>query len=232
MNMIAPEKVIIGILKKVPLFSVLEERELTELAALGNTRRIRKDELIFLQGDPGRHFFTILQGRVRIFLQDARGREVILSLLTDEDFFGEMSLLDGKARSASAQAMAETRVFSIGHDEFYRFLERNSSVALKLLRFLSERLRRADEIIENLALLSVKGRLARLLADWGQRDGKTVEGKLHFKLPMPKTQIAQMLGTSRETVSRMMSEMHDEGTIQMDGNAISVEAIDRLKQIS
>jgi len=232
MTMITPQSVIVGILRKVPLFAVLEERELIELATLGTTRRIRKDELIFMQGEPGRHFFIILQGKVRIFLQDTRGREVILCVLGDEEFFGEMSLLDGKARSASAQAMVETRVYSIAHEEFYKFLERTPPVSLKLLRFLSERLRRADEIIENLALLSVKGRLARLLADWAGKDGKVIDAEhIQFRLPMPKTQIAQMLGTSRETVSRMMAELHDEGHIVMDASSIVVNGIDRLKQI-
>jgi CRP-like cAMP-binding protein len=230
--MITPaESFIYQLLKKVPIFSVLDDRELRELAALGQMRRFRKEELIFLQGDPGKHFFIILQGKVRIYLQDPRGREVILDVLGDEDFFGEMSLLDGKARSASAQAMAETRVFSIGHDEFYKFLERAAAVPIKLLRLMSERLRRADETIENLALLSVKGRLARLLASWCEHDGKPSDGTLTFKLPMPKTQIAQMLGTSRETVSRMMSELHDEKQIHMDGNTIRIPSLDNLKQI-
>lgn len=231
MSMVTPQTVIVNILRKVPLFAVLEDRELGELAALGSTRRIRKDELIFMQGDPGKHFFILLQGKIRIFLQDSRGREVILIVLGDEDFFGEMSLLDGKTRSASAQALTETRVYSIAHEDFYRFLERTPAVSLKLLRLLSERLRRADEIIENLALLSVKGRLARVLADWAAKDGKTVDGVLHFRLPMPKTQIAQMLGTSRETVSRMMSELKEEGYIDMQGSQIRVEGIDRLKSI-
>jgi CRP-like cAMP-binding protein len=229
--MFTPESVVSSILKKVPLFSVLTEAEIRELAGIGTTRRIRKDELIFLQGDPGQHFFIILEGKVRIFLQDSRGREVILVVLGREDFFGEMSLLDGKTRSASAQAQQETRVYSIAHDEFYRFLERTPVVSLKMLRFLSERLRKADEIIENLALLSVKGRLARLLADWGAKDGKAIEGHTVFRLPMPKTQIAQMLGTSRETVSRMMSELKDEGFISMEGNTVRVEGLDRLRQI-
>lgn len=229
--MFTPESVVAGILKRVPLFAVLAESEIRELVNIGTTRRIRKDELIFLQGDPGQHFFIILEGKVRIFLQDSRGREVILVVLGREDFFGEMSLLDGKARSASAQAQAETRVYSIAHEDFYRFLERAPAVSLKMLRFLSERLRRADEIIENLALLSVKGRLSRLLADWGQKDGKPVDGQTVFRLPMPKTQIAQMLGTSRETVSRMMSELKDEGFIFMDGNTVKVDGLERLRQI-
>lgn len=230
--MFTPETVVSDILKKVPLFSVLSDSELRDLAAIGSTRRIRRDELIFLQGDPGQHFFIILEGKVKIFLQDARGREVILVVLGREDFFGEMSLFDGKARSASAQAQQETRVYSIGHQDFNRFLERAPKVSLKMLRFLSERLRNADAQIENLALLSVKGRLARLLADWGAKEGKAVDGLTVFRLPMPKTEIAQMLGTSRETVSRMMSELKDEGVIELDGNTVRVNGLDRLHQIS
>ena len=230
--MFTPGTVVSDILKKVPLFSVLNEAEIRELATIGTTRRIRRDELIFLQGDPGQHFFIILDGKVKIFLQDARGREVILVVLGKEDFFGEMSLFDGQARSASAQAQQETRVFSISHHEFNRFLEQAPKVSLKMLRFLSERLRHADAIIENLALLSVKGRLARLLADWGAKDGKSIDGQTVFRLPMPKTEIAQMLGTSRETVSRMMSELKDEGVVDLDGNTVRVNGLDKLRQIN
>lgn len=230
--MITPESVISQILHKVPLFSVLDERELRELASVGQMRRIRKDEIIFQQGDPGRHFFIIVHGKVRIYLQDPRGREVILVVLGDEEFFGEMALLDGQSRSASAQAMTETRAFTIAHEDFYHFLEEGKpAVALKLLRFLSQRLRKADEIIENLALLSVKGRLARLLFNWGTKDGRLVDGVTVFRLPMPKTQIAQMLGTSRETVSRMMSELKEEGHVDIDGNTVRVEGLGRLKEI-
>lgn len=230
--MITPESVISQVLHRVPLFSVLDERELRELASVGQMRRIRKDEIIFLQGDPGRHFFIILQGKVRIFLQDPRGREIILVVLGDEDFFGEMALLDGQARSASAQAVADTRAFTITHEDFYHFLEEGKpAVALKLLRFLSQRLRKADEIIENLALLSVKGRLARLLYSWGSKDGRELDGRTVFRLPMPKTQIAQMLGTSRETVSRMMSELRDEGHVELEGATVRVTGLGRLKEI-
>ncbi|NDD26954.1 MAG: Crp/Fnr family transcriptional regulator [Proteobacteria bacterium] len=229
--MITPDSVICDMLKRVPLFSVLSDREIRDLTAIGSTRRIRRDELIFLQGDPGQHFFIILEGRIRIFLQDARGREVILAVLGREDFFGEMSLFDGQCRSASAQAQQETRVYCIGHEDFNHFLERTPAVSLKMLRYLSERLRHADAIIENLALLSVKGRLARLLADWGEKDGRSADGKTVFRLPMPKTEIAQMLGTSRETVSRMMSELHDEGVIELDKSLVRVAGLDRLRQI-
>lgn len=229
--MLTPEDVVSGILKKVPLFSVLTDAEVRDVAAIGTTRRLRKDELIFFQGDPGQHFFIILEGKVKIFLQDARGREIILIVLGREDFFGEMSLLDGKTRSASAQAQQETRVYSIAHRDFYRFLEKMPAVALKMLRLLSERLRRADEIIENLALLSVKGRLARLLADWATKDGRSIDDRIVFRLPMPKTQIAQMLGTSRESVSRMMSELKDEGLVEMEGHTLRVNGIERLRQI-
>lgn len=229
--MLTPGTVVSDILRKVPLFAVLSDSELQALAAIGTTRRFRRDELIFLQGDPGEHFFIILDGKVKIFLQDARGREVILVLLGREEFFGEMALFDGQARSASAQAQHETRVYSIGHNEFIRFLERAPAVGLKMLRFLSERLRHADAIIENLALLSVKGRLARLLADWGEKNGKTVDDVTVFRLPMPKTEVAQMLGTSRETVSRMMTELKDEGFIALEGSTVRVSGLQRLRQI-
>ena len=228
---VGPAGAIVAILRKVPLFARLEERELNELAALGGMRRFRKEELVFQQGDAGQQFFLILQGKVRIFLQDERGREVILSLFGPEDFFGEMALLDGLARSASAQALSETRAFVLARDDFRRFLERTPVVALKLLAFMSERLRHADEIIENLALLSVKGRLARLLAGWAIKEAHPIGEGMHLTLPMPKTQIAQMLGTSRETVSRMMSEMADEGYYQMEAHALHIPSIKRLREV-
>lgn len=226
-----PEDVVGALLKKVPLFAALSDGEVHELATIGTIRRMRRDEIVFVQGDTAEHFFVILEGRVKIFLQDPLGREVILSLLGRESFFGEMSLIDGQARSACAQAMQETRAFSITQDDFGRFLERNPQVSRKLLRHLCARVRQADAVIESMALLSVKGRLARLLAEWAEKDGRSVDGDTIFRLAMPKTQMAQMLGTSRESVSRMISGLRDEGVIALEGNLVRVRDLERLRRI-
>jgi CRP/FNR family transcriptional regulator, cyclic AMP receptor protein len=226
-----PVSVITTILRKVPLFSRLDDAELVALAAMGATRRYRKDEMIFLRGDEGTQLYVILQGRVRIFVEDERGREVTLKVIEAEDFFGEMALLDGQERSASVQAGCETRAFVLSREGFSRFLNQTPAVAMRLLASLSQRIRHADEAIENLALLSVKGRLARLLVSWAARISGGADGPVELKLPMPKSEIAKMLGTSRETVSRLMSEMSDEGAFATVGQSLHIESLAALRAI-
>lgn len=226
-----PVAVITTVLRQVPLFGCLNDQELATLASMGTTKRYRKDEMVFLQGDEGKELFVLLQGKVRISVHDERGREVILEVLEAENFFGEMALLDGQPRSASAQISSEARVFVLSRDAFARFLGQTPAIAMRLLAALSQRIRHADEAIENLALLSVKGRLARLLASWATKGSETPGSQVHLKLPMPKSQVAQMLGTSRETVSRLMTEMSEEGLFAMTGSALDIHDLAALRAI-
>ncbi|MBI5495434.1 MAG: Crp/Fnr family transcriptional regulator [Deltaproteobacteria bacterium] len=208
------------LLRKVSIFAALSDKELDVLAAGTVERSFEKDALIVGAEDPGDALFIIGAGKVKVVLYGESGREVILSVLKEGDFFGEMSLLDNQPRSANVRAIEPTRALVLSRDAFHQVLRGGPQMAIPILAELSRRLRRADESIGNLALLDVYGRVARFLLDLGKHDGVQREDGLEIRERPTQQHIAAMVGTSRETVSRALNEFQRRGLIEMDGKYI------------
>lgn len=218
------------LLSGVPLFSSLSDKELNELAVISAKRKYAKDEFIIMQGDEGGSFFIILSGRVKVLINSPNGREVTLAILSENDYFGEMSLIDGSIRSASVAAMQNTELLTINHVDFNAYLIRFPEVSIKLLKSFMSRLRSADRQIEHLALHSIKGRLARLLLDWVIEYGNIKNEAVEFELPYTQKEIAGMLAANRESVTRMFTELKEEGYLSIDRNHIQVLDLDGLRK--
>jgi len=208
------------LLRKVSIFEGLGDREIDQLAALLVERSYSKDRVIVSHEEPGDSLFIIVDGRVKVVLYGESGREIILSIFKEQDFFGEMSLLDHQPRSANVIALEDARVLILKHDDFGDFLKKSPAAALNILAEMSRRLRKADEIISNLALLDVFGRVARVLLDLASEDGQEQEEGIEIKARPTQQEIANMAGTSRETVSRALSEFQKRGLIQATGRSI------------
>ena len=205
------------VLKKVPLFSDLSEAELARFAEVTREREYPKNSVILFEDDPGDALYIVSAGQVKVVLIGEDGREVILSVLGDGDFFGEMALIDDEPRSAHVIAMRDSQLLVLRRDDFQAQLVVQPKIGLKLLRVLVQRLRRADEKIGGLVLLDVNGRVARLLLDLADEGGgpKITRRLTHHT-------IAQMIGSSRETVSRAMRELVDRGLIEVTRREISI----------
>lgn len=215
--LLSPEQTL---LSRVSIFQGLEERAIASLGACLTTHAVPKDAVIVGQDDPGDALFVIDRGRVKVALQGSGGREVILSMLRAGDFFGEMSLLDGQPRSANVIAVEETRLWVLSRDDFVSHLAACPSTALKILAEMSARLRRADDVIGNLALLDVYGRVARVLMELSKRDGQHTDAGVLIRERPTHQDLASMVGTSRETVSRVLSELQRQGYLSMQGKTI------------
>ena len=209
-----------ALLRQVSIFQPLSVDALERLGACLQARSFRKDERIVSQADPGDSMFIIDQGRVKVVLYGDSGREVILSIFRSGDFFGEMSLLDGQPRSANVIALEDSRLWVLSREDFVRHLDEFPGTALNILAEMSLRLRRADEVIGNLALLDVYARVARLLADLARRDGETTDEGIVIRTRPTQQDLASMIGTSRETVSRVLSEFQRRGLLSMQGKTI------------
>ena len=153
-------------LKRVPLFSDLHESDLESLAAVASIRRVEQETVILQAEEEGDTLFIILSGRVSVTMGNEDGREVILSILTAGDFFGEMSLLDGKPRSASVIATEHTELLLLRRADFLYCMQRNSNLATRLVSTLANRLRRTNRQVESLALLNAYGRVAASFCNW------------------------------------------------------------------
>ena len=208
------------LLQKVALFQSVDREELTRIASMLTPRDVPKDAHVVTQDEPGDALFIIAKGRMKVVLYGENGREVILTLLKAGDFFGEMALLDHQPRSASVIALADARVLVLKRDQFAEHIRNSPTTALNVMAEISRRLRRADEIIGNLATLDVYGRVAHIMIDLAKKDGEEVEGGILIRERPTQQDIASMIGTSRETVSRVLSEFQRRGFVEMRGREI------------
>jgi len=216
-------------LATIPLFSGLPPEELERFAELTRERSYPKGSVILFQDDPGDSLFVLRDGRVKVVLIGEDGREVILGVLEPGAHFGELALIDDQPRSAHVIAMEDAQLLVLRREDFKRRVEANPVVAWALLTELSRRLRRADVKIGGLVLLDVPGRIARLLLDLADESGSE-----QIEKPLTHQTIAQMIGASRETVSRAMKEFQDAGLIRVERRRISVgdrEALEKRSQV-
>ncbi len=197
-------------LKAIPLFRTLSEGDLSALAGLLRERRYPRGSIVLAQGDPGDSLFLIAEGQAKVAVLAEDGREVILSVLGPGGVFGEMSLLDDEPRSAHVIAMTDAVLLQLRREDFRSRLRASPELAVALLAELSRRLRRADETIAGLALLDVNGRIATLLLDLARE-----EGGLRISRKLTHATIGQMVGASRETVSRTMRSLVVRGVISV-----------------
>ena len=214
-------------LKRVPLFSDLSEVELARFTDVAREREYPRNSVILFEDDPGDALFIVSSGQVKVVLIGEDGREVILSVLSDGDFFGEMSLIDDEPRSAHVIAMKDSSLLVLRRDDFQQQIQLLPSIALKVLKVLVGRLRRADAKIGGLVLLDVNGRVAKLLLDLAEEGGgPRITRKLTHHT------IAQMIGSSRETVSRAMRELTDRGLIDVSRREITIKNRDGLATLA
>src|SRR2546428_8943796 len=205
------------VLQKVPLFSQLSAVDLQRVVEVARDRAYPKNSVILFEDDPGDALYVVAKGQVKVVLIGEDEREVILSVLGEGEFFGEMALIDDEPRSAHVIAMEDSTLLVLRREDFQGILKQTPAIALALLRELSRRLRRVDEKVGSLVLLDVNGRVAQLLLDLADEAGSD---KITRRLTHHT--IAQMIGSSRETVSRTMRELVDKGYIEISRREILI----------
>ena len=215
------------VLQKVPLFHSLPEAEIAPFGDLMRERSYPKGSVILFEDDLGDALYVVASGQVKVVLIGEDGREVILSVLGEGTFFGEMALLDDEPRSAHVIAMEDSVVLALRREDFRARLRASPEVGIALLKELSRRLRRADDQIGSLVLLDVNGRVAELLVRLA-----TEEGGERITRKVTHATIAQMIGSSRETVSRTMRELQDRGLIAVTRQDITLTDRPGLQSLS
>lgn len=218
--------------RKFPLFAELDERELASVAAMAKSRRFNRDDVVFYEDETGDVFFLIREGKVKVTMISPEGKEIILSMMGPGDFFGEMALLDDAPRSATIVAMEPLELLTIWRSDFLHLLSENSAIAKKVLAEMSRRLRSASNRIESLATLDVYGRLARFFIDLARSEGKELpNGYIAVTRPTHQA-IANMIGTSRETVSRLIQELMERKLLLSEGKTVYLRkaSIDQLQE--
>lgn len=221
----------INFLRNVSIFEELPERDLEKIASLGTRKVFSKGSIILMEDEVGSALFIIIDGKVKVSRLDETGKEVILSILGPGEVFGEMSLLDGLKRSATVSAIADTEVLIIYRDDFLNLLNNHPQIAISLLRELAMRLRKADMQIKSLSLKDAEGRIGCVLIMLADDLGKMYKGQVIVEGIPTQQELANMAGTSRETVSRVLTRFQKKGLIKIEGKTLIILEYEKMKQM-
>jgi len=214
--MVAHASVSTLLLRNVPLFAMLSENQLAVLTSVVSRRSFPRGTMIMAAGDVTDSLYLVISGRLKVIMSDDEGREVILSMLGPNEYFGEMGLIDDATRSASVISLEACELLVLSKRDFRKCLSENFEMAMTVMRGLVKRLRDADRKIGSLALMDVYGRVARLLLEMSEM----IDGQHVVTRKVAKQDIAKMIGASREMVSRVMKDLQAGGYIDVRGNSI------------
>lgn len=218
-------------LRACRLFSAVPSPLLGELAAAMRRRRYRRGEVVFHQGDPGDALHVIDAGSAKVVLPSADGGEAIIATLRVGDFFGELALLDGSPRSTTIAALEPLETFALPRDAFRLLLDRDGSLRDALLASLARELRRLTGQVEELHFLDLPGRLATRLVRLAQEAEPTdANGPVRLDWPYTQSDLASMIGGTRQTVNRLLAELVDDGLVVLDRDTLVVPDLAALAQ--
>jgi CRP/FNR family transcriptional regulator/CRP/FNR family cyclic AMP-dependent transcriptional regulator len=208
-------------LLNVPFFAGLSDQELEALAESLEKRTFGKGMIIFHKGSPGHTMYIIESGKVRIFILSESGQEISVNIYGPGDTFGELALLDGLSRSAGAVAVEQTVTLALHRDDFLRHLEASPRMAQSIIEVLSTRLRYTTNYAESLAFLDVYGRVAAKLLELAERYGVQKEG-IEIELRLTQAELASWVGTTRESVNKVLGTFRGQGLIEVKGKKITI----------
>jgi CRP/FNR family transcriptional regulator, cyclic AMP receptor protein len=216
-------------LAAIPFFGGLDPEALERLAASMRSRRFRRGEVIFHIGDPGDALFVILNGEVKISLPSETGDEAILATLRPGDVFGELALLDGAPRSASASALTATETVVLPRDRFRELIATETGFRDALLASIAGELRRLTTHVEELHFLDITGRLAARLVRLGQEGGTPApDGSVRLRTNLTQADLASMVGCTRQSVNKLLGQFTDDGLVRLERDAIVLIDLDGL----
>ncbi len=211
-----------GALARTQIFQSLQPAELDVVLARATPRRIARGEVIRRRGDPGTGMVVIVSGRVRISLVSEDGREVTVTVLGPGEVLGEMTLLDGGESSADATAQEDCVLLTIERTQFLRLLKSNSELCLQLMSILSERLRRANAALGDMALLDLSTRLGRLLLRLSGDYGVATPRGTRIEVRLSQKDLSSLAGASREKVNRQLRQWEQEGIVGRDNGRLLI----------
>ncbi len=214
----------------VPIFTELSKDTLAKIEQIGSRKMYTKGDVILMEEEAGTALFVIVSGKVKVTRSSGDGREVILTILSESDFFGEMAILDGLTRSATVTAIEESELFLIQRNDFLKLLYEHPEVSVALLQELTTRLRNADMKIKALSLKDAEGKVATVILQLADDIGKIKHGKVEIEnLPLQQD-LANMAGTSRETISRTLHSFAKKGLVEMEGSKLRILDYEQFKE--
>jgi CRP/FNR family transcriptional regulator len=212
----------------VPLFAALDSDSAAALEAMLTTRSVARGHVVFREGDEGDRLFIVIDGKVKISRAAADGRENLLAVLGSGEMFGELSLFDPGPRTATVSAVTDSTLASLDHDDLRPLLVERPGVAVELLQALAQRLRRTNEAMADLVFTDVPGRVAKALLDLAEKFGVSEADGIRVRHDLTQEELAQLVGASRETVNKALSEFAHRGWLRIEGRSVLLLDSERL----
>ena len=219
-----------SIIARIPLFEGLSPEEQDELRAMMTQTTLRRGETLFNEGDAGDRLYILLSGKVKLGHTSADGRENLLAVLGPGEVVGELTLFDPGPRSTTATAVSPASLLFLEHEDLMHVLDTNPTLAKHMLRALAQRLRRTNESLSDLVFSDVPGRVAKALLDLADRFGTSTDKGVHVPHDLTQEELAQLVGASRETVNKSLAEFVSRGWIRLEGRAVTLLDVDRLRR--
>ncbi len=218
------------VLRQAPLFSGLDDDAAAALESSMSTASLRRGEVLFNEGDDGDQLYVVIDGKVKLGRTSPDGRENLLAILGPGQMFGELSFFDPGPRSATATAVTDVDLRSLGHEALSPVLAAHPDVAHALLNQLAGRLRRTNEVVGDLVFSDVPGRVAKALLDLAGRFGRRADDGIHVNHDLTQEELAQLVGASRETVNKALADFASRGWLRLEPRSVIILDLERLQR--
>lgn len=216
--------------ESVRLFAGLDDGELDALLALSKPVTVKARSEVCRKGEPGDALYIVITGKLKVGAQSEDGREAILAILEDGETFGEMSLLDGRSRSANVVAVQDSELLVIQRRDFLQYLEHHPKVSISLLGMLCERLRLMDGLMEDMRFLDIRSRLAKALSRLALQHGRTMgNGSIRIDLKLSQEDLGSLICATRESVNKHLKAWEDEGVLNVSQNSFVIHRLAMLE---
>jgi len=213
----------IELLKKVSLFEKMTDEQLEQLLSIARRQTFPANTVLFHENDPGATFYVILKGSVKIFKRSARGEEKVLTLLQAGDSFGELALIDGRPRSASAATLEPTSVLAIAEQPFHNLLRNHYEMTRKIMAELCQRLRDTNQHVHDLTFLDSRTRVIKNLILLANRHGQRSGNIITIRMPLNYDELAQMAGVQKHVLAEVLRDVEDRGILRLAPNEYTLD---------
>jgi len=214
----------------VPLFQCLAPEDRRQLFSVAIRQSMQKGDVLFRKGTEGNILYVIHKGKIKISVTSRLGEEMVLAIFSEGDYFGEMALLDGMTRSADATAIEPSELFALNQTDFTDFLAKNPTAVQAILRALSLRLRKTDNLLEDTCFLNISARFAKKLIELAELHGLPDQEAIRIGVRFSQRELAGMVGASRESINKELRVLKEKGLVTVSNNHLCLHDLERLKR--
>lgn len=211
---------LLDFLRRVPLFVSLTDEERESIAGVMSHRMMKKRSILFYEGEPCTAIYLLEQGRVKVYKTTEDGREQIVNVLQEGDLFPHVGMFGGSPYPATAETLEDAVLYSINVQELTRMLESNSALCIRLLQILESKIRELQRRLSDVLSKDIKEKIVNILLSLARKSGTETVETYEIHMELTHQDLANMVGTTRETVSRTVSQLKRDGVVQFDAQKI------------